>query len=97
MLKIVNQTTKPLRYVIQKTIPTSQDIAQGVLEPNQIVAYRVDNDPQNNSKATNCVINTFKGEPGKAGAVFLEYVNVPGNATVVFSTQVITGLLQPGS
>jgi hypothetical protein len=97
MLKIINQTTKPFGYVVTKTIPTSQDIAKGLLEPNQIVAYRVDNDPQNDSKATNCQILKWSGEPGKPGAVVLEYVYAPGNATVVFSTQVITGLLQPGS
>jgi hypothetical protein len=97
MLKIVNQTTKPFWYVVTKTVPTSQDIAKGMLGPNQIAAFRNDNDPQNNSKATNCAVAKWSGEEGKPGAVVLESVSVPGNATVVFSTQIITGLLQPGS
>jgi hypothetical protein len=97
MLKIVNQTSIPIGYSVDRGLPTSQHIAEGLLGPNQIAAYRIDNDPQNDTKALNCYIYTYSGEPGKTGTVRLEKINVPGNATVVFSTQIITGLLQPGS
>lgn len=97
MLKIVNQTTMLLGYEVVCWTPTSQQIGKGALEPNKIVAYRIDNDPPNNTGALNCTVRTYNKDPSATGAVFLEFVNVPGNATVVFSTQIITGLLQPGS
>lgn len=97
MLKIVNQTTMTLGYDVERSLPTSQNIARGVLEPNQIATFRVDNDPQNYSKASNCRVSIYKGDPRKPDPVYLEAVACPGNATVVFSTQIITGLLQPGS
>lgn len=96
MLKIVNQTTYPIGYSVGKRIPTSQQIAMGVLEPNQIAAYRVDNDPKDNSDALNCGVTTYRGDPTKPNATYLETLIVPGNATIVFSTQIVTGLLQPG-
>jgi len=95
MLKIVNQTTYEIQYRLALRIPSSQHIANGTLAPGQIAAYRIDNDPGNNTDALNCMISTSRtiGQ----NTVFLERVEVPGNATVVYSTQIVTGLIQPGS
>jgi len=92
MLKIVNQTTYEFKYDVALRRPTSQHLASGLLKPGQIAGYRIDNAPGNNQDALNCWVTTRTDKD-----VFLESVAVPGNATVVFSTQIITGLLQPGS
>jgi hypothetical protein len=95
MLKIVNQTTYEIKYDVGLRVPTSQHIAEGVLAPGHIAAYRIDNDPKDRQSALNCHVTTYRVQGDKQ--VWLESISVPGNATVVFSTQILTGLLQPGS
>jgi hypothetical protein len=93
MLKIVNQTTYEIKYDVGLRLPTSQHVAEGVLAPGHIAAYRIDNAPANNKDAANCVVATSRTLQGQT--VHLERINVPGNATVVFSTQILTGHIQP--
>jgi hypothetical protein len=98
MLKIVNQTTYEIEFDAGYRVPeSSHSFVTGVrLQPNQIAAYRVDNAPGNYENAANVLITTYIPGSG-TNRHFLEYVWVPGNATVVFATQILTGLLQPGS
>lgn len=95
MLKIVNQTTYDIEYMVQATGPASGQVGSGTLSPGKIAAWRVDNNPANKESATNCHVITYRNDGTKK--VTLDALYVPGNATVVFSTQILTGLLQPGS
>jgi hypothetical protein len=94
MLKIVNQTTYEIKYEVFVT-PSSNPIHTGFLEPGKIAGYRIDNRPENHQDALNVMIRTSRTV--LPHTVHLENVWVPGNATVVYSTQILTGLLQPGS
>jgi hypothetical protein len=93
MLKIVNQTSYEIQYNVALRRPTSQHLAKGALAPGHIAAYRIDNEPANNQDALNCTVETHRKVDNQT--VFLERINVPGNATVVYSTQIVTGPLHP--
>ena len=58
MLKIVNQTTYTIQYVI-KVLPSGPVIASGRrVEPNKIATYRIDDNPSDRQSASNCRITT---------------------------------------
>jgi hypothetical protein len=96
MLKIVNQTTYEFKYYVGIRNPTSSDpVGSGTLAPGHIAAYRIDNTPGNNKDALNCLVQTSRTVADRT--IWLDSIYVPGNATVVFSTQIVTGPLLPAS
>lgn len=88
-MKIINRTTVPLRIEVYLFVPASATRAQFVLTPNQVQVLQFNDTPPASGSLS--VYQVYRIPEG--GDVADECLVVPAGATVVFSSEIQTGIL----
>lgn len=87
---IINRTTADMDYTVVYLVPAPATRASGTIHPNQTLVLKLTDQPPPNGVVLNVyeVQRVVRSDQGVA----VETVTVPGDATIIFSTEVQTNL-----
>ena len=87
-MKIINRTTAPMHIRVYLFVPASSTRASFTLHPNQSEVLRFTDSPPSSGSLSVYEVYRYQVDESR----YIERLTVPSEATIVFSSDVQTGL-----